>query len=82
MKHQVQLEPSNHERPKQMTHTTITIWKEPTGYVVNFGGRMAYEVTSLFGTNTIPTGFTAQADENEVLAAIKECNPDCDVRLV
>ena len=39
------------------------------------------KVKRLFGTDTLPVAFTAQADQSTVLREIQRLNPGFDVRL-
>jgi len=52
-----------------------------TGYIARWEGPEAARIFDLFGTTEIPTGFTAHAAPDVVLAEIQRLNPDCTVSL-
>ena len=58
-----------------MPHT-IKLYKTEREFVAVFSDP---QVSELFGTDTLPTAFTAAADPAEVLASIRGLNPDCRV---
>lgn len=57
----------------------IKLLKQPDGWMAIHCGPLGAEVMELFGTNTLPTAFTAQADELTVLQAIQHLNPGVTV---
>lgn len=59
----------------------IRLRHTPDGWVACWQGPHAYEVMQLFGTNTLPTGFTAGAGAAMVLQEITRLNPDVTVLL-
>lgn len=61
--------------------TIITLTKVPTGFIATYQGEGAKEIVELFGVDSIPTGFTAQANPAEVLSKIQALNPLADCRL-
>ena len=61
--------------------TTITIYRTADGYMSRYSGHEEAEVRRLFGTDTIPTAFTARADASHVRASIAKLNPECHVVL-
>ncbi len=61
----------NHERPIIILRRTPSCW---TATFVNDA-----EVLRLFGTDTLPTAFTAKAPQGMVLEAVRAKNSDCDV---
>lgn len=54
----------------------MRIYKTPGGYVVRSNDP---EVLELFGTDTLPTAYTPEADQSEVLSAIRNLNRECRV---
>lgn len=60
---------------------TIRLKRTPDGWTTIWLGPHSYEVMQLFGTNTLPTGFTAGASAVMVLAEIARLNPDAVVLL-
>ena len=64
-----------------MIKNTITIRKEQCGYVAKYEGDAAGEIIRLFGADTIPTAFTAQAEPSKVMAEIRRLNPGSVVRM-
>ena len=53
---------------------------DQTGTVVwmaRFNGPISGDIIRLFGTNCIPTAFTAAMPVNEVLDYIAQANPEC-----
>jgi len=62
----------------------MVIKRESDGYNVGHfedDGSPAGDIVRLFGTNVLPSGFLAAADQWEVLDRITELNPDREVRL-
>lgn len=59
----------------------IVISKCDTGYNATYSGPIASEVIELFGTATLPTGFTAAAVASDVLAKLRAANRDAVVLL-
>ncbi len=59
----------------------IRLYRTEQGWMACWQGPHAYEVAQLFGTNTLPTGFTAGAEASIVLAEIARLNPDVVVLL-
>jgi hypothetical protein len=59
-------------------HHTITLYRTSQGWMSR---TTEPEVRELFGTDTLPTAFTAQAAPATVLARIQALNPDCHVEL-
>ena len=64
-----------------MAETTITIYRTAGGYMARYSGHEEAEVQRLFGTDTIPTAFTARADAGHVRDSIAHLNPECHVIL-
>ncbi len=61
--------------------TVITLVNTPTGWVAQHcGGELTQEVVRLFGTDTLPTPFTALASYARVKAELQRLNPDCVVQ--
>ena len=60
---------------------TIRLKRTPDGWTAIWLGPHAYEVMQLFGTNTLPTGFTARAEASKVLHEIAQLNPGVVVEL-
>lgn len=56
----------------------MELFKTETGWNVTTDNP---EVMELFGTDTLPTGYTARADAGRVVDAIRALNPGADVRL-
>ena len=46
-----------------------------TGYAILHTDEDAIEILDLFGTDTLPTGFTPQADPKEVFEILSKTNP-------
>ncbi len=57
----------------------ITIWNDGQQWQATFHGDS--EVKRLFGTDTLPTAFTSQADGARVLAEVQRRNQQCRVEL-
>lgn len=57
----------------------ITIWNDGRQWQATFHGDS--EVKRLFGTDTLPTAFTSQADGATVLAEVQRRNRQCRVEL-
>ena len=60
---------------------TIRLKRTPDGWTAIWLGPHSYEVMQLFGTITLPTGFTARAEASMVLAEIRKLNPSVVVEL-
>ena len=58
---------------------TITVFKGEgrKGYMAKHSDP---EIKELFGTDTLPTAFTAGAKMDDVVAEIQRLNPNCKVR--
>ena len=71
--------PQGIERGKTMQNM---IWVElgTDGWNARFLGHHSKEVVDLFGTDTIPTGFTRGASKGSVVAALQVLNPGIEVR--
>jgi hypothetical protein len=54
---------------------TITLMIEDGTWVAKYGGSAAREMRNLFGTDRVPTPFTAATPAETVLAEIKRRNP-------
>lgn len=59
--------------------TTIFLTRTSDGYSARFVGKLRQEIVDLFGTDTIPTAFTAAADPDKVLAFVRKSYPECIV---
>ncbi len=59
----------------------IKLYKTAGGWQALHTGPHAEKVKELFGTDTLPTGWTAGAEPEMVLSGIRELNPDCTVEL-
>lgn len=57
----------------------IRLFKTATGWMADFNGDR--DIVDLFGTSIVPTAFTAQADQMQVLKEISNLNPQCEVVL-
>ena len=55
----------------------ITLSRTSKGWMAYYHGDA--EMIALFGTDILPTAFTAQAEAEYVLAAIQHLNKDCKV---
>jgi hypothetical protein len=60
----------------------ILLYRVADGWVAYHQGPHAEEIRRLFGTDTLPTGFTRHADRLTVVHQIQALNPDCAVRAV
>lgn len=60
---------------------TITLYRTGTGWVALFAGPAAKEVIDVMGTDTLPTGFTAQAESPDVRALMVRNWPQFEVRV-
>ncbi len=59
----------------------IRLTRNEFGWFCGFEGPHSVEVEDLFGTNTIPCGFTARASSEVVLEEIRARNPGIEVVL-
>lgn len=60
----------------------IELFREGTLWMAQYNaGPVRDTALRLFGTDAIPTAFTAQATPDMVLARIQELNPDALVRM-
>lgn len=59
----------------------ITLFKTNGGWNARFSGPAAEIIWDAFGTDTIPTAFTAAADAGKVQREIQANWPDCVVRI-
>lgn len=57
----------------------ITLMRTSTGWSAKFSGEAAEEIRRLFGTDTIPTAFTAAAPVKKVREQIHAQWPKCIV---
>lgn len=57
----------------------IQVYWTQDGYMAHFVGDHAESVIKALGTDTIPTAFTAQANPETVLEALRKLNPNADV---
>ena len=57
----------------------IYLIRTHTGWEAVFGGPLGSEMLELFGTNRLPTAWTARAPERDVIAGIRAKNPGVDV---
>ncbi len=57
----------------------ITVWSDGQNWQATFHDDA--EVKRLFGTDTIPTPYTAKTEGGTVRAEVQERNPDCVVVL-
>lgn len=53
----------------------ITLILNHTGWLARFSGPHAADMQDLFGSDTIPTGFTVNAEAAHVLMQISALNP-------
>jgi hypothetical protein len=58
------------------TANTLTLRRRASSWTVQWEGPMASVIRSLFGTDEIPTAYTALADADTVRAAIARLNPN------
>lgn len=61
--------------------STIYLARTAQGWVARAYGPYGEDIKRLFGTNELPTAFTANASPALVLDQISRLNPDCEVRL-
>lgn len=63
---------------------TIKLNRTADGWLatVEVNGKPDFELTSRFGTNIVPTGWTNKASGQDVLEAIKKLNPEAEVSVV
>lgn len=59
----------------------IHISRNESGFIGTYSGPHRAEIIELFGQDSLPLGFTAQADKNKVLAVITKNNPGCSVTM-
>jgi len=59
----------------------IKLYRTADGWVCRFMGPHAGRVRRLFGSDTIPSAFTADARAGRVLAKIRELNPGYEVEI-
>lgn len=57
-------------------HMTISLFKAGNSWMAKHSDP---KVKDLFGTDTLPTPFTSQADEQDVVAQIQRLNPKAKV---
>ena len=55
---------------------TIELYRKDGAWVAKHSNP---QIPELFGTDTIPTSFTAQASYRTVVDTIQRLNPDCEV---
>lgn len=60
---------------------TITLIRTSGGWSAKFSGKAGEQIRALFGTDTLPTAFTSEADPRRVQAEIKRQWPVCYIRL-
>jgi len=58
---------------------TITLSRRAQGWMATF--KNDAEVLALFGTDTLPTSYTTEAETNEVVSAIQRLNPDAIIKV-
>ena len=61
--------------------TTITLYRNTTGWLAQWTGDGARQIRELFGTDTLPLPYTSQARPLTVLAEVQERNPEVRVEL-
>jgi len=59
----------------------ITLILNHTGWLARFSGPHAADMQDLFGSDTIPTGFTVEAQPAHVLMQISALNPGAIVEV-
>jgi hypothetical protein len=59
----------------------IILFNTHDGWMARSIGPHASEIVGLFGTDTLPTAFTARAEGELVLQEIQRLNPGIDVRI-
>ncbi len=60
----------------------IDLYRTPEGWQARQFGVDAEECRRLFGTDTLPTAYTARADGEKVRAAIQALNPDHEINIL
>lgn len=60
----------------------IKLYKTPSGWKAWHVGPYAARVREAFQTDILPTAFTAFAEADEVLAAMRRLNPGFEVRIL
>lgn len=60
---------------------TITLVWTPDGWYAKFSGKAANRIERLFGSDTLPTAFTDEADAKRAQQEIKRQWPLCYVRI-
>jgi hypothetical protein len=60
---------------------TLTLYRDSGMWCVRHTGRGSEKIRDLFGTDVLPTAFTANADPVTVYTAISKLNPDDTVIL-
>lgn len=63
---------------RESAMNTITLFKTVRGWMARFSEA---EIKELFGTDTLPTPFTAAASPAVVMAEVRRLNPRCVVIL-
>ena len=58
-----------------------TLYRTAQGWMMRHSGPWAAEVRALFGMDTLPTPFTAQAGAATVLAEIQRLNPEAFIKV-
>ena len=61
--------------------STIELFRTAHGWTATASGPHGERIKRLFGTYTLPTGYTVNASPAWVLGEIKRLNPDCAVKL-
>ena len=64
--------------PPRMHRPSVTLSRHGREYVARYAG---HPVNEAFEQDTLPTAFTAEADSLDVLRAVTETHPECDVIL-
>lgn len=59
----------------------IVLSKSDSGWMAKWEGPMSVEISKLFGTTELPTGFTAMAPGKYVVAQLQALNPDVAVEM-
>lgn len=60
----------------------IDLYRTPAGWQARQFGADATECQRLFGTDTLPTAYTARADSAKVGAAIQALNPGYEINIL
>jgi hypothetical protein len=60
----------------------IKLWNDSRQWNATFTGPHASEIQRLFGTDTLPTGFTAAAPSWQVEEEVRRRNPGVEVNAV